>query len=171
MRRRYSPAGMQLGMVAEYDAIKNVSIHSHYPDLYLYSHPHKVKKSLTAHIPLSAATIEGRTNLLDLEPLGRAISRRSVIDLGHVEGDRTLMIDSLVGSEGDAGTSGDGDGARAAASGSADVAAEVVGRKGGHGGVVVGVCADILVLAAFGAVGSEVLEDVCNLGVSIQLDM
>lgn len=66
MRRRYSPAGMHVGMVAVYDA----AWEHQYFILRSVSPSSRDHGVLTAHIPLGASAIEGRRNLLDLEPVG-----------------------------------------------------------------------------------------------------
>ena len=79
-------------------------------------------------VPRGGTAGEGRTNLLDLEPRGGAVSGGGGADLGHVTGfllakcsphietesdvqsDWALVVNGLVRSEGDAGAGSDGDG-------------------------------------------------------------
>lgn len=55
---------------------------------------------LTAHVPLSLTGREVWADLLDLEPVSRAICGSGARDLAHVEGNGSLMVDSLVSCEG-----------------------------------------------------------------------
>ena len=74
------------------------------------------------------------------------------------------MVDSLVGCQGDRGTSSDGDGGGRGTTSTTNVAAKIVRGKISHGRVVVGVLADVLVLGALGTVCRQVLEDVVTVG-------
>lgn len=50
----------------------------------------------------------------DLEPVRGTICGRGVGNLRHVKGNRALVVNSLVGGEGDRGACGNGDGRGAA---------------------------------------------------------
>jgi hypothetical protein len=115
---------------------------------------------LTLHVPVSLVAGEGGANLLDLHPVGRAISAGSAGDLAQVERDRALVVDSLVSGEGDLGASSDRDSGSLCSASATNVAAQVVRREVSDGRVVVGVLADVLVNVTLDTVGGQALEDV-----------
>lgn len=119
---------------------------------------------IVLQVPGSLATGESGANLLDLDPVGRAISSSSAVDLGDVEGDGSLVVDSLVSCECDRRASSDGDGRSRGSASTTNVAAEVIRGKVNNRGIVVGVLADVLVLGALDTVRGEVLEDVVTVG-------
>lgn len=104
----------------------------------------------------------GRADILDLEPRRAAVSLRCIVDLGHVEGDGTLVIDGNVGSKRDGATSSHRNGAGLAAILAANIAAEIVGSEVRHRGVVVRVLPDVLVCCALDTVGGKVFKDICK---------
>jgi hypothetical protein len=115
---------------------------------------------LTLKVPRSLVAGEGGANLLDLDPVGRAVSAGSAGDLAQVERDRALVVDSLVSGEGDLGASSDRDSGSLCSASATNVAAQVVRREVGDGRVVVGVLADVLVNITLDTVGGQALEDV-----------
>jgi hypothetical protein len=78
----------------------------------------------------------------------------------YVQRNGSLVVDSLVGSERDAGSGCYRDGGSSGAGGAPDIATEVVGGEGCDGRVV-GDRADVLVERSLSAVRSELLEHVC----------
>lgn len=66
-----------------------------------------MKFTRTLQVPGRLPTGEGRSNLLNLYPVGRAISCSCAGNLGQVERNRSLVVYSLICGEGDRGTGGD----------------------------------------------------------------
>lgn len=95
-----------------------------------------VEEPHTTHVPCGLATREVGSNLLDLKPVGRAIGGGGRVDLGHVERNGTLVVDGLVGSEGDGGASSNRDSGGTAARVTSNIASQVLVRKVGDGAVV-----------------------------------
>lgn len=67
------------------------------------------KMKPTLQVPRSLATRESGANLLDLDPVARTIRAGCAADLGQVEGNRSLVVDSLIGCKSDRGASSDRD--------------------------------------------------------------
>lgn len=141
---------MQEGMVTEYVSVA-VSVRR---SAFVSGFSH------TGHIPLGLPAAESRTNLLDLEPRSASVSGRGAVHLGHVKSDGPLVVNSLVGGEGDGRSSGDGDGSGFGARAATDIAAEIVGCKVGNWRIPIRVLANVLVQVTHLSVYGQELKDV-----------